>query len=57
MEGRLALGRGQRPECVVVHEGGWLKLGRNANALCPPLMSDGAEGACYYDTWVKLERA
>ena len=57
MEGRLALGRGQRPEYVVVHEGGWLKLGRNANVLCSPLMSDGAEGACYYDTWVRLERA
>ncbi|MBI2881277.1 MAG: molybdopterin-dependent oxidoreductase [Candidatus Tectomicrobia bacterium] len=56
MEARVALERGQRPDCVVVHEGGWLRLGRNPNVLSAPAMSEGAEGACYYDTWVRLER-
>ena len=44
----------QRRDVAVMEKGGWHRQGRSANALVPARITDDGEGACYYDTPVRL---
>jgi len=45
------------PALVVVPKGGWLRHGCAANALVRATLTDGGEGAAYYDERVRFEPA
>ena len=46
---------GLHPEAVIVRRGGWLKHGRNPNAIIRPGITDMGEGTAQYSQRVRLE--
>lgn len=50
----LKLDADQRPDIALMPKGGWLSAGRCANALIPAQLTDEGQGACYYDTGIRI---
>ena len=54
LEVRVKLDPRQRCDVALMDKGGWLGSGRCANALVRARATDAGEGACYFDTAVRL---
>lgn len=54
MQVRLKFDDSQRIDIALMPKGGWLSAGRCANALIAAELTDHGEGACYYDTGIRI---
>lgn len=54
MQVKLKFDSSQRTDIALMPKGGWLSVGRCANALIAAELTDLGGGACYYDTGIRI---
>ena len=56
MEVVLKFDSSQRTDIALMPKGGWLSAGRCPNILIAAELTDAGEGACYYDTGIRISK-